>query len=150
MPKIVILDGYAMNPGDLSWDELKKLGDVAIYDRTPLSLVLERSAGAEILLTNKVVLNTGIIDSLSDLRYIGLTSTGCNVVDLQAASRRSIVVTNVPAYSTASVAQIVFAYILEFATESAITAMPCTPANGSTAPISASGSIRSPNWTGRR
>lgn len=111
--KIVVLDGYAMNPGDLSWDDLKVLGDVDIYDRTPADLIVERSQGAQVLITNKVPLWADTIDGLPDLRYIGVTATGYNVVDMEAASIRGITVTNVPAYSTKSVAQMVFAYIME-------------------------------------
>jgi glycerate dehydrogenase len=103
-----------MNPGDLSWDGLSKLGDLVTYDRTEPGLILERSLGAEMLLANKTVLTAAVIESLPDLRYIGLTSTGTNVVDLGAAWRRGVVVTHVPAYSTPSVAQFVFAFILEF------------------------------------
>jgi glycerate dehydrogenase len=111
--KIVILDGYAMNPGDLSWETLAALGSCTIHERTPPELTLTRAAGAEIVLTNKTVLGQAEIQSLPDLRYIGVLATGYNVVDLPAARAAGIVVTNVPAYSTASVAQTVFAFILE-------------------------------------
>jgi len=111
--KIVVLDGYAMNPGDLSWGELEKLGDCRVYDRTPANKVLERAAGARMVLTNKTVLSADTLAALPDLQYIGVLATGTNVVDIQAASRRGIVVTNVPGYSTASVAQMVFALLLE-------------------------------------
>ena len=110
--KIVVLDGYAANPGDLSWDELKSLGECIIYDRTAPSEVTERAAGADILLTNKVVLNADTIAALPHLKYIGVLATGYNVVDTAAAKERGIIVTNIPAYSTASVAQMVFAHIL--------------------------------------
>jgi glycerate dehydrogenase len=103
-----------MNPGDLSWDRLAEIADLVVYDRTPATLTLERCAGADIVLTNKVVLSAEIIAQLPELKYVGLTSTGTNSVDLEAASKRGITVTNVPAYSTMSVAQMVFAYILEF------------------------------------
>lgn len=112
---IVVLDGYAANPGDLSWNELKALGECTIYDRTTPSEVLERAAGAEILLTNKVVLNAETIAALPELKYIGVLATGYNVVDTAAAKERGIVVANIPAYSTASVAQMVFAHILNIA-----------------------------------
>lgn len=112
--KIVVLDGYALNPGDLSWDELRKFGDVEIYDRTPADLVAERARGADILLTNKTVLTSGIIEKLVSLKYIGVLATGFNVVDIVAASAKGVIVTNVPAYSTMSVAQLVFALILEY------------------------------------
>lgn len=112
---IVVLDGYAANPGDLSWNELKALGECTIYDRTTPSEVLERAAGAEILLTNKVVLNAETIAALPELKYIGVLATGYNVVDTAAAKERGIIVANIPAYSTASVAQMVFAHILNIA-----------------------------------
>jgi len=114
MMKIVVLDGYALNPGDLSWDELRKLGNVEIYERTPKELITERAGGAEIIMTNKTVLTSKIIKKLTSLKYIGVLATGVNVVDLEAASERGVIVTNVPAYSTMSVAQHVFALILEY------------------------------------
>lgn len=113
--KIVVLDGYAANPGDLSWDELKALGECTIYERTSPEEILERAAGAEILLTNKVVLNAETIAALMELKYIGVLATGYNIVDVTAAKERGIIVTNIPAYSTASVAQMVFAHILNIA-----------------------------------
>ena len=109
---IVILDGYAANPGDLSWEEMKQLGNCVIYDRTSPAEVLERSRGAEILLTNKTVLNAETINALPDLRYIGVLATGFNIVDTEAATARGVIVTNIPAYSTDSVAQMVFAHLL--------------------------------------
>ena len=109
---IAILDGYAANPGDLSWEEMKQLGDCVIYDRTSPAEVLERSRGAEILLTNKTVLNADTINALPDLRYIGVLATGFNIVDTEAAKARGVIVTNIPAYSTDSVAQMVFAHLL--------------------------------------
>jgi glycerate dehydrogenase len=113
--KIVILDGYTSNPGDLSWEGLKALGDLTVYDRTAPEQTLERAAGAEILLTNKVALGEGELATLPQLKYIGVQATGVNVVDLNAARKHGVAVTNVPAYSTASVAQHVFALILELA-----------------------------------
>ncbi len=112
---IVVLDGYAANPGDLSWEELKSLGECTIYDRTAPSEVLKRAAGADILLTNKYVLNAETIAALPNLKYIGVLATGYNIVDTEAAKERGIIVTNIPAYSTASVAQMVFAHILNIA-----------------------------------
>lgn len=112
--KIVVLDGYALNPGDLSWDDLYRLGSVTIYDRTKPEEVLQRSIEAEIILTNKTVLSKDTIVRLKNLRYIGVLATGYNVVDIEAAKDYNITVTNVPAYSTDSVAQMVFALILEF------------------------------------
>jgi glycerate dehydrogenase len=111
--KIVVLDGYTLNPGDLSWKELEALGDFAVYDRTSRDELLERAGEAEIVLTNKVVLDREIIGMLPKLRYIGVLATGFNVVDVEAAREKGVPVTNVPAYSTASVAQMVFALLLE-------------------------------------
>lgn len=110
--KIVVLDGYALNPGDLSWNELKELGDCQIYDRSKPVEVPERIGDAEIVITNKAVVSERLINQLPNLKYIGVTATGYNVVDVQAAARRNIVVTNIPAYSTNSVAQLVFSHIL--------------------------------------
>lgn len=110
--KIVILDGYAANPGDISWEGIKALGECTIYDRTAPEEVLERAAGAEAILTNKVVINAEHIAALPDLKYIGVLATGYNIVDTAAAKERGIIVTNIPAYSTPSVAQMVFAHIL--------------------------------------
>lgn len=110
--KIIILDGYAANPGDLSWDALQEIGDVTVYDRTKPEETVARSKGAEVVLTNKVVLGRKEIEQLPNLHYIGVLATGYNVVDTQAAHERGIVVTNVPAYSTESVAQMVFAHLL--------------------------------------
>ena len=112
MTKIVVLDGYSANPGDLSWKELDALGDVAVYERTKPAEIIVRAADADIVLTNKVVLSKEIIAQLPKLRYVGVLATGYNVVDVKAAHERDIVVTNVPAYSTESVAQMVFAHLL--------------------------------------
>ena len=110
--KIVILDGYTANPGDLSWNGLEKLGEVSVYDRTKPSETLERVADAEIVLTNKVVITREMMAKLPQLKYIGVLATGYNVVDIVAAKEYGITVTNVPAYSTESVAQMVFAHLL--------------------------------------
>lgn len=110
--KIVILDGYTANPGDLSWKELEKLGEVKVYDRTMPSETLARVADADIVLTNKVVISRETMAQLPQMRYIGVLATGYNVVDVEAAHERGIIVTNVPAYSTESVAQMVFAHLL--------------------------------------
>lgn len=110
--KIVALDGYAANPGDLSWDELKALGECVIYDRTAPEEVLERAADAEVVLTNKVVITAEMMAALPQLKYIGVMATGYNIVDIDAARERGIIVTNIPSYSTDSVAQMVFAHIL--------------------------------------
>jgi glycerate dehydrogenase len=111
--KIVVLDGYALNPGDLLWDNLYNLGEVVLHNRTPAGKIIERSVGAEVLITNKTPLSEGTINNLPDLKYIGVLATGFNIVDIAAARRRNIVVTNVPAYSTMSVAQLTFALLLE-------------------------------------
>lgn len=111
---IVVLDGYALNPGDLSWEGLRIAGDLTIYDRTPPDLVYERSVMADILLTNKTILSEKMLKSLPGLKYVGVLATGYNVIDIDAADRLGIVVTNIPAYSTSSVAQLVFALMLEF------------------------------------
>ena len=113
--KIVVLDGYTLNPGDLSWDELKMLGLCDIYDRTPPEEVISRAAGAKIVLTNKTILCRDHLQNLPALQYIGVLATGVNVVDLAAARERGILVTNVPAYATPSVAQLTFALLLELA-----------------------------------
>lgn len=110
--KIVVLDGYAANPGDLSWERLEALGECTVYPRTTDEQLLERAANAEILLTNKVIINRTTIEALPQLKYIGVLATGYNVVDVAAAKEHGIVVTNIPAYSTPSVAQMVFAHIL--------------------------------------
>jgi|SRR5665647_591619 len=114
--KVVVLDAYAMNPGDLSWESLKQLGEIVIYERSTISETPGRIADADIVLTNKVLLTEDIIDKAANLKYIGVMATGYNVVDTIAAGKRHIVVTNVPAYSTESVAQLNFAIILELIT----------------------------------
>jgi glycerate dehydrogenase len=111
--KIVVLDGYTLNPGDLSWRELERLGEVEIYDRSKPEEAAERATGAEILLTNKTIVSKELIYSIAGLKYIGVLATGFNVVDVTAAKDRGVVVTNVPAYSTPFVAQHTFALILE-------------------------------------
>jgi len=110
--KIVVLDGYCLNPGDLSWEKLKLLGEVTIYDRTPANLTIERAKNADALLTNKTILNAENMAQMPNLKYIGVLATGYNVVDLNYTNKHKIVVTNIPAYSTSSVAQMVFAHIL--------------------------------------
>ena len=110
--KIVVLDGYTANPGDLSSDGLAALGSLTVYERTAPHQVVERAMGAEVVLTNKVVIDGEAMAQLPSLRYIGVLATGYNVVDLAAASHHGIVVTNIPAYSTMSVAQMVFAHLL--------------------------------------
>jgi len=111
--KIVILDGHAANPGDLSWDEFGKLGELEVFERTRPDETVSRLQGVAVAITNKVVLNREIISALPELRYIGVTATGYNIVDIEAARERGIVVCNVPEYSTQDVAQAVFALLLE-------------------------------------
>lgn len=110
--KIVILDGFTANLGDLSWAELEALGQVTVYERTLPSETVARAAEADMVLTNKVVVSREVIDQLPHLKYIGVLATGYNVVDIEVAHQRGIIVTNVPAYSTESVAQMVFAHLL--------------------------------------
>lgn len=110
---IVVLDGFTLNPGDLSWDTLKHIGVGTIHDRTPPEFVVERARDAEIVLTNKTILKRETILALPHLRYIGVLATGFNVVDVAAAKERGILVTNVPDYGTSSVAQHTFALLLE-------------------------------------
>jgi glycerate dehydrogenase len=111
--KIVVLDGYCLNAGDLSWDALRAMGEVEVFDRTPASEVAARAAGAAILFTNKTPLPAEVLSKLPQLRYIGVLATGYNVVDVEAARKQGITVTNIPTYGTASVAQFVFALLLE-------------------------------------
>jgi len=113
--KIVVLDSYVLNPGDLSWRGIEQLGDCIIYDRTPPELFVKRAKNANAIFTNKVVVNEKIISQLPDLKFIGVLATGYNVIDTVAAKNAGITVTNIPAYSTASVAQMVFSHILNFA-----------------------------------
>ena len=110
--KIVILDGFTANPGDLSWKGLEELGMLTVYDRTKPEETVARAAEADIVLTNKVIINREMMAQLPQLKYIGVLATGYNVVDIEAAHERGIIVTNVPAYSTESVAQMVFAHLL--------------------------------------
>ncbi len=112
--KIVVLDGYTLNPGDLSWEGIEQLGDCTIYDRTPAEKTVERARGAQIVFTNKVAFSRGIINQLPELQFIGVLATGTNVIDIQAAKSAGITVTNIPAYSSNSVAQMVFSHILHF------------------------------------
>lgn len=110
--KIVILDGFTTNPGDLDWSPLAQHGDLTVYDRTAPSEIIERAKEAEIILDNKVILSKEIIDNLPNLKYIGILATGTNIVDIAAAKEKGILVSNVPSYSTNSVAQNTFALLL--------------------------------------
>ena len=111
--KIVVLDGYCLNPGDLNWDGVRAFGETLVFDRTAAEEVAARAAGAAAVFTNKTPLPEAVLRALPELRYIGVLATGYNVVDVEAARRRGIVVTNIPTYGTASVAQFVFALLLE-------------------------------------
>lgn len=113
MRKIVVLDGYLVNPGDLSWDKLRELGNCEIHDRTPPNCVIERCKNAEIVITNKVEISAREMNQLPSLKYIGVSATGYNNVDIKSARENLIMVTNVPAYSTYSTAQHTFALLLE-------------------------------------
>lgn len=110
--KIVILDGYALNPGDLSWSRMESLGEVVLYDRTDKSDIVKRCQGAEIVLTNKVPFSADTLGQLPDLKMIGVMATGYNIIDCEAAKSHGVIVCNIPAYSTDSVAQQVFALLL--------------------------------------
>ena len=112
--QIVVLDGHTLSPGDLTWDALKALGPCEVYDRTGPTQVVARASGAPIVLTNKTVVSRAMIAQLPELQYLGVLATGYNVVDIEAAQQRGICVTNVPAYGTPSVAQMVFAHLLHF------------------------------------
>ncbi len=113
--KTVVLDGYTLNPGDLSWEGLEKIGgELILHDRTPADEVVAHASGADVLFTNKTPLPADVIGQLPDLKYIGVLATGFNVVDIDAAAKRGIPVTNIPTYGTDSVAQMVFAHVLNF------------------------------------
>ena len=111
--KIVALDGHTLNPGDNPWDPVAALGDFSVYDKTSDELVLERAAGAQVILTNKVPLTQVVFDALPDLQFVSVTATGFNVVDTEAARARDIPVSNIPVYGTDSVAQYAMALLLE-------------------------------------
>lgn len=132
--KIVILDGYACNPGDLSWERLRKAGDLTVYERTCQEDVVGRAEDAEIILTNKVGFDDALMSRLPRLRYIGVLATGYNIIDVEAASRRGIVVTNIPAYSTEGVAQMTFAHILNITNRIGHYADECRKGRWSSAP----------------
>ena len=111
--KLVVLDGYTLNPGDLTWDGIKQFGNLEVHDRTPEHLIVERCQGSEIIFTNKTPLRESVLSQLPDLKYIGVLATGYNVVDVDYAKQRGIQVANVPGYGTASVVQMTFALLLE-------------------------------------
>ncbi len=111
--KIVVLDGYTLNPGDLSWDTLKQLGELVVYDRTHADKVVERAAGAEIIFTNKTPVSEDTLNQLPSLKFIGVLATGFNIVNTVVAKARGVIVANVPGYGTTSVVQMTFALLLE-------------------------------------
>ena len=111
--KIVVLDGYTLNPGDLSWEGFESLGEVQVYNRTPAEKTVERIGDASVILTNKTAITKEILDQCPAIRYIGVLATGYNVVDVKAAAQKGIVVTNIPSYGTDAVAQYAFALLLE-------------------------------------
>ncbi|HET9959091.1 MAG TPA: D-2-hydroxyacid dehydrogenase [Polyangiaceae bacterium] len=113
MPRVVVLDGYTVNPGDNSWSELEQLAELSVYERTPPNLVIERSRGCQVVITNKVPFDAATLEALPELRGICVSATGYNIVDLEAASRGGVAVCNVPAYSTASVVEHTFALLFE-------------------------------------
>ena len=115
--KIIILDAFTSNPGDLSWDAIEELGELTVYERTTPEEVLERCTGSEVIFTNKVILNSETIEQLPELKYIGVLATGTNVVDLNFAKERGICVTNIPGYSTDSVVQHALALMLHFSSK---------------------------------
>ena len=112
--RIVVLDGYTTNPGDLDWEPIRSLGELSVYDRTAVTDVVDRARGCEMLLTNKTIVSSESIVRLPSLRYIGILATGYNIVDVKAAREHGITVTNVPGYASDSAAQLVFGFILEF------------------------------------
>ena len=111
--KIVILDGYTENPGDLSWEGFEALGELTVYDRTPEELIVERIGNAEAVITNKTPISRETLDACPNVKYIGVLATGYNVVDVDAAKEKDIPVCNIPTYGTTAVAQMVFALLLE-------------------------------------
>ena len=118
--KIAVLDGYTSNPGDLSWDAFEELGELTVYDRTKPEEVVSRCAGCEVVFTNKVVMDAGIMDQLPDLKYIGVLATGTNVIDLEHSGKKGVCVTNIPGYGTDSVVQHILAFILHFSSKVSI------------------------------
>lgn len=118
--KITVLDGHALNPGDVSWNFLKKYGEVTIYDRTPDDLIVERIGQSQMVFLNKVVITEKIFEQCPSLKYIGVLATGYNVVDVIAAKKHNVIVTNIPSYSTDAVAQHVFSFILHFTNQVAL------------------------------
>jgi len=144
---IVILDGYTINPGDNPWDSLESLGSCTIHDRTPSELKLERSSDAEIILLSKVKLDEAALEALPKLKYISMLATGFNNVDVAAAGRRGITVSNIPAYSTESVVQTTFALLLELAMHVGLHDASVKAGTGSAARTTRTGRLRCLNLT---
>ena len=147
--RIVVLDGYCLNPGDISWAPFEKLGELTVYERTSLTdeeEIAGRIAGAEVVLTNKTPLTRAVLERCPHLRYIGVLATGYNVVDIEAARQRGIPVCNVPSYGTRAVAQFAIALLLELCHRVWTTAGACTTASGAPKSISAIGTPPSGNW----
>lgn len=111
--KIVVLDGYTENPGDLSWSGFEALGELTVYDRTPVETIIERIGDAEAVIVNKTPISAEVLNACPGIRYVGVLATGYNVVDVKTAKEKEVTVTNIPAYGTASVAQFAFALLLE-------------------------------------
>lgn len=111
--KIIVLDGYTLNPGDLTWEGLEKIGELTVYDRTPADQIILRAGDAEIIFTNKTPLTRATFEKLPNLKFVGVLATGYNVVDVEAAKEKGIIVTNIPTYGTSAVAQFTFALLLE-------------------------------------
>lgn len=111
--KIVVLDGYALNPGDLSWDGIRRFGEVVVYDRTATEEILSRAKDADVLFTNKTPIREDVISQLSQLKFIGVLATGYNIVDVGAATQKGVIVSNIPDYGSYSVAQLTMALLLE-------------------------------------
>lgn len=147
--KIVVLDGQGVNPGDISWKQIEQFGTLTVYPRTDKNDVLAHVGDAEIVLTNKTVFDASTIDALTNTRYIGVLATGYNVVDTEAARRRGIVVTNIPAYSTDSVAQMVLHIFLMSQTMSIIMHVSREMVFGDVALTSVIGTRRWWNWLAR-
>lgn len=147
--KIVILDAYAANPGDLSWDEFAALGELTVYDRTAQEYAAARIGDAEVVFINKVRLTDDIFAACPNLKLVSILATGYNIVDLAAAKRRGITVCNVPGYSTRAVVQMTFALLLEICQQVGLHSGAVHTAGGRPARISASGTGRSSSWTAR-
>ena len=139
--KIVILDGHTLNPGDLSWKAFEELGEVVVYERSSPEEVIERSLDCDALITNKAIVSSQAIQEADNLKYIGVTATGVNIVDIDAASEKGVPVCNVAGYGPDSVAQMVFAHVLNLVHRLARQADDVRKGGGQRARISATGCI---------